>query len=443
MLRTNLSINQLAKNHFAITGKKTVNTCDLSHETRQLVYINLFKELEKDNYSIACENMSAYIDKSSQILAQKIIYSMYTTMYKIIDRELSTGEKIIYKWLPGINYNSCEKIVNSGYTDSMYFEIVGEIALYMCENMDRITRDKMVIDWHVTDSTNTCFDTCFTIGYSYYLKRDFFLDIYKVVRKYLYNNMQKQSDKECSVMMVETGDSDTPYYEVIKAVNSKDYINYMYNEFDNSYMSFDGENHYFQWCEMQEIEKILDNVTVYVWYGMNEDDRKKYNFDTLKTVLYELAKGTNLKDITSVSRNTAGKYKKAIMTAFNKDSFIKFYRYSIEQIEKVSYFENDKNINHYGTLYIDNMRDIYSSFDGENHILKKGFLHEYIPFTDNNYCKNATIENSVDVLAKKARGNKAICEDKNAYMLALVNMIDNNINNGCGCDIDYTRYVAK
>lgn len=444
MLRTNLSINQLAKNHFAITGKKTVNTCDLSHETRQLVYIDMFKQLNKGNYSVACENVSDYINSQSPILASIIIYSMYTTMYKAIDKENSTDEKIVYNYMPGINYESCKKIVESGYTDNMYYELSSEVALYLCENIERIEQGHMCIDWHITDSTNTCFDTCFTMKYSYSISRDFFLEIYKVIRKYLYNNMQKQCNKECAIMELETGDSNTPYYEVIKPVDNKDYINYMYNEFNNINISYDSENGLLiEKCIREDITKILDNIAVYVWYGIAENDRKKYNFDTLKNVLYELAKGTRFVDIKCVSRNTVTKYKKAILNSFSKDSFIKFYKKTYDTVINENYYHADNKKNHYDTLFIDNMRNIYHSFDGENHILKKGFLHEYIPFTDDNYCKDATIKDSVDVLAKKARGNKAICEDKNAYMLALVNMIDNNINNGCGCDIDYTRYVAK
>ena len=337
-----------------------------SHEEKMTLYCQLFNNSK--NYAIACTSIDNYIMESSQILAKIIIYSMYCTMFKKIDYENSTEEETVYTFIPGHNYDSAKQIVDSGYTDNMYFDIVGEISLYLCEHMEQINRGKMCIDWNINPLTWCFVDNCI-MGYEYSISNDTFLAIYKVVRKYLYNNSQKQYNKECGVMM-ESYDNNGNYYEVNANINTKDYIAYTYNEIDKKYHDI--------------IEPIINNIVCFIvgFYG------KEYKVDTLRKVLYSMAKGETMKDNSyGISRNTYSKYKKAIINTFNcNEKFTKLYHNMVMDID-IDSIDNDYEIIH-------------------DYIVPTGI---YLQFTDDNYCKNSIMDGlKMDDLSIKKRGKNAI-----------------------------------
>lgn len=446
-LSTNKSIDTLtlANSLHEVTGKMhginstAKNNHIMSHETKQVLYNDLFSD--RHNYSVVASDIGDYINKSSNTLAKVIVYSMYCTMYKVIDRELSNEKKIIYKWLSGINYDSAKKIIDSGYTDCMFYDIVGEIALYLSSNMDKISRDKMVIDWHINDC-DSCFDSCYSFGYSYSISNETFLDIYKVVRKYLYNNSQRQINKEYCIIELETGDSNTPYYEVNARVNSKDYINYLYNEFNNITLSFDGENMNVEKCIHEDIERIIDNIAIYVYHGINSD-KSKYKIDTIKDVLYSLAKGeTMVNNSYGLNRNTYSKYKKAIVDGFSKNDFIKAYYRAIDTVETSDYLHGDSNYNH--NEYFDIDKPVITAYyDIETHNKKQRVYNELFSAIDNTCIKPINDKYNHDKSATATRGKNAIVHDKKAYMDALTNMVTLAINNGVGADYNCMKYINK
>ena len=45
------------------------------------------------------DGFGEYVNYISPILAKSIIKSMYSTIYKVKDKELSTDEKTVYKWI--------------------------------------------------------------------------------------------------------------------------------------------------------------------------------------------------------------------------------------------------------------------------------------------------------------------------------------------------------
>lgn len=437
---SSVTMNELAKSLHDTTGKKhTIKTTTgyiASHETNQVLYNELFSD--KGNYSVDALNMGDYINKASATLAKNIIYSMYCTMFRKIDRENSTDENIVYTWCPGINHDSAKKIVDSGYTDTMYYDIVGEIALYLCENTDLITRGKMVIDWHINDN-NSCFDSCFKLAYCYSISRDTYIAIYKVVRKYLYNNSQKQINKEFAVMELET---DGVYYEVSARVNSKDYATYLYNEFNNITLSFDGETMNVEKCINEDIERIIDNVAIYVYHGINSN-KSKYKIDTIKDVLYSLAKGeTMVNNSYGLNRNTYSKYKKAIVDSFSKNDFIKAYYHAVDTVETSDYLHGDSNYNHYEFFDIDKPV-ITAYYDTELHNKKQRVYNELFGAINDTCIKSINDKYNHDTNAIVTRGKKAIVHDKKAYMDALVNMVTFAINNGVGADYNCMKYINK
>ena len=321
------------------------------------------------------DGFGEYVNYISPILAKSIIKSMYSTIYKVKDKELSTDEKTVYKWIVGANYESTKKIIDSNYTDSMYFDIVGEISLYLCENVSNI--DILVCgSWE-------------NIKFMYSFDNDIFLSIYKQVRKYLYKNSQRQINKEYNVMIL---DCDGENYEIDARVNSKDFIAYTYNEIEKTHIN---------------ILDILDNIAIYCYYAINENERKKYKFETIKKVLLSLAKGETFKQ-SGLSNNSYWKYKKMIISCFDKSTFNKLYNQIIANTE------NDK---------------YYSANNNHNYIT---ISDNIIEWTDTKYCKNAIID------SKDIYKNSPYKTTYNDIMLALSTMTDKALN-----DIEYSQPLTS
>lgn len=281
------------------------------------------------------DGFGEYVNYISPILAKSIIKSMYSTIYKVKDKESSTDEKTVYKWIVGTNYESTKKIIDSGYTDTMYFDIIGEISLYLCENVSNI--DILVCgSWE-------------NIKFMYSFDNEIFLAIYKQVRKYLYKNSQRQINKEYNVMVL---DCDGENYEIDTRVNSKDFITYTYNEIEKTHT---------------DILDILDNIAIYCYYSIDENERRKYKFETIKKVLLSLAKGETFKQ-SGLSNNSYWKYKKMLISCFDKSTFNKLYNQIIANTENDKYYSANNNHNY--MIISDNI----------------------VEWNDAKYCKNAIID---------------------------------------------------
>lgn len=266
LTNTKDTFNESIKKTYSIKSikKPLMDTTTLYHEIEKKELCNLFNNLYK--------NFDNAIMDTSKKLAVSIINSMYRTMYKVIDKESSTEDNIVYKWIHGVNYMSCKKIVESGFTDSIFEDIVQTIALYLCENIDTL------------DYINYNNEVYMSI-------KEVYLDVYKVVRKYLYNNMQKQDNKERCIMMLEV--SDGLYYEVDSLVNSHDFKKWSYEEMQKDNVNID-----------LIINNICDFVMVYTLENLKRD--------IVLTVLYSLASGETSKEC-KLANNTYFKYKKAIL----------------------------------------------------------------------------------------------------------------------------------
>lgn len=319
-------LNNTIKSKHSIISK----ACDTYYNKYQ------FKVKEEYQKHKLFDSFGDYVNYISPILAKSIIKSMYSTLYKKVDKELSTNEHIVYKYIHGVNYESTKKIIDSGYTDSMYFDIVGEISLYLCEHENNI--DIVVLG------------TWESIKFIYSFSNEMFLDIYKVVRKYLYNNSQKQINKEYSIMCLDT---DGENYIIDTLVNSKDYKNYQYNEINEHYLYM--------------VEVVINNIVCYV----QSKKSKKLKVDILKTVLYGLASGKTARE-TNIAHNTYFKYKKAIIDCFEKSDFNKFYNQIVIDNMVIDYSDNTPH----NTMCIDLTNSNYPNiFNSDNN-------YEYMKYTD-------------------------------------------------------------
>lgn len=194
----NIALNMIAKLNNAINNIHTIPTKDttkqiLSHESLQVVYNEIFtNKKEYPHYN----NINEFIANEYEKVAVGVVKSMRNVVYIT-----KTGETVCP------NYDSLKDI----FTDCFLDDLKQETALFLLENVDKITIDNAGV-------VNL---------------EGIILGLFKHIRTYLYNNKQRIDNKCISIVGYdEENDND-----ISIAINSRSFIEYQINALNNADIS--------------------------------------------------------------------------------------------------------------------------------------------------------------------------------------------------------------
>lgn len=235
------------------------STNNFYYKFRQQELVKLFRDDSTTVNDFICNNY--------EIIARHIVKTLCYTFYTT-----KTGKQ----YYP--NYVSLISIVKSGYTDLFFDDIKQEIALYLLTNSDKITTDEN----------------------GKYTLENLYIDLFKMVRNFLYNNKLKLDAVEVAIIGYNNDNEECESIAVNSAsyntwlmVNNQDIINDITNDFNRIYFDV------LQYVRLTEKPKIYNSCCA---------------------VLDLLTRGFKKKEICqllNISKPSCIKYHNVIKDAFN------------------------------------------------------------------------------------------------------------------------------
>jgi len=173
------------------------------------------------------ETVNDFICNNYEIITKHIVKTLCYTFYT------TKAGKQFYP-----NYSSLISIVKSGYNDIFFEDISQEVALYLLTNSNRITTDE---------------NGKFTLD-------NLYIDLFKMVRNFLYNNKLKLDHVEVAIIgynddneECETVAVNSASYNTWLMVNNQDIVNDINNEFNRIYFDV------LQYVRLTEKPKIYNS----------------------------------------------------------------------------------------------------------------------------------------------------------------------------------------
>ena len=195
------------------------STNNFYYKFRQAELTKLFRDDSKTVNNFICNNYEII----TKHIVKTLCYTFYTT-------------KAGKQYYP--NYASLISIVKSGYNDLFFEDIAQEVALYLLTNSNRITTDE---------------NGKFTLD-------NLYIDLFKMVRNFLYNNKLKLDNVEVAIIgynddneECETVAVNSASYNSWLMVNNQDIVDDITNDFNRIYFDV------LQYVRLTEKPKIYNS----------------------------------------------------------------------------------------------------------------------------------------------------------------------------------------
>lgn len=284
-----LCINRLGISEEDIISTDINDRMQLVITTNEMIETSYTKTVIKETVNESYKSVVDYLNNSYVGITCGIIKSMYNFIRVINNNTIKLS----------VCYEACKNIVNNHYINDPIFEdLCQETYIFLFENMGRIVLDET----HENSYNNL-----------YFSLKYIWLDTYKNLRKYLYNQSQKQLNKNTSYesIFIDSGipqEHEKSYtldnnirVETIVSTRSNDYKKYSFETLELNY----------------NVDKLLSNIFIFLYN--NDSDYKPFMKSKIGCVFYGLASGMTLKEVSqefNISINSVTKYKKMLVSAW-------------------------------------------------------------------------------------------------------------------------------